>query len=893
MASILSRNLPRLFALLALTLIPATGLRGQSFFKRADVNVDGQVNIGDPVATLGFLFLGNPKTIDCEDAADFDDNGVLELTDPVALLSYLFLGGGDPAEPFAQCGLDTTRDTLPCASFAFCQTPLNRSSKSSTIAISNDDLTVAMVNPEDGSISIFSTLDNKLRARVPTGAEPSAVVIHPNTTTAFVANRAEATVVKVAGIDTENPSVVARLDVGSEPAGLALSPTGARLFVAEFAEGRVAVIDTKSMELVGSIENPKNPRALAVTNDGDVDDDDELLIVPEYFGEPVPGQESKDTGRTGRVRIYKLSDLSPTQAITFAPIDSGFVPDGSAEGTPTVQTSPNQLAAVAVDKNKIYVTSVSASPAPPIKFNGNVYPVVYVGDLASRAEDRSNVGTTNLARKVADQLGAGTVRFFLADLVDIDFFGQNGVAYALARGADVLQRVVYDPAKGVTIGSSNNVQIDLLKVGDGAEGCLNPTGVVTAHAGARAYLNCWVNRRLGVIDLSVQALATTVEAAPIPESETSVKNGRRFYFTGRARWSKDAWSSCGSCHPDGLTDNITWSFGAGPRQSTSMDGSFSHGPGPQKQRIFNWTGIFEEMHDFERNTRGVSGGLGAITTSPTGLCGTLAEEVQDPATAALPGNLAQPVKELQDRPENCRKDWDAVDAFVKTIRPPRGLRYLDAASVSRGAVLFGEPSVVGNNGGCVRCHGGAGWTVSRRFWEPSTTTNADLASAELGLFVKPPFWPASWNLHARQIEPQPPAADNTGSPVAPAQVSCVIRDLDTFGLPGDPTGTDALEKKDNGTRAQGAGGYNVPSLYGLAVGAPYLHHGQAQSLEELFTDSRWSAHLTAGNPNFLASGNAEQDREDLINFLLSIDAGTGEQPIPPGWDGCPLVFPSL
>src|SRR6185503_17571893 len=95
------------------------------------------------------------------------------------------------------------------------------------------------------------------------------------------------------------------------------------------------------------------------------------------------------------------------------------------------------------------------------------------------------------------------------------------------------------------------------------------------------------------------------------------------------------------------------------------------------------------------------------------------------------------------------------------------------------------------------------------------------------------------------------------------------------------------------SRSEGRAGYNVPSLYGLALGAPYLHHGQALSLEELFTDSRWSAHLTAGNPNFLASAGADQDREDLINFLLSIDAGTDEQPIPPGWDGCPLIFPSL
>src|ERR1043165_8944883 len=77
----------------------------------------------------------------------------------------------------------------------------------------------------------------------------------------------------------------------------------------------------------------------------------------------------------------------------------------------------------------------------------------------------------------------------------------------------------------------------------------------------------------------------------------------------------EGWSSGGSCHPDGLTDNMTWIFGAGPRQTTSQDGTFSHGPGAQKQRILNWTGIFDEHHDFERNTRDVSGGLGAITTA--------------------------------------------------------------------------------------------------------------------------------------------------------------------------------------------------------------------------------------------------------------------------------------
>jgi hypothetical protein len=127
----------------------------------------------------------------------------------------------------------------------------------------------------------------------------------------------------------------------------------------------------------------------------------------------------------------------------------------------------------------------------------------------------------------------------------------------------------------------------------------------------------------------------------------------------------------------------------------------------------------------------------------------------------------------------------------------------------------------------------------------------------------------------------------------------VIRDLETFGIPGDQVATDALELKDNATRAQGAGGYNVPSLYGLAVGAPYLHHGQAHTLQELFDDARWDDHLLAGNAVFLVGDpDAAQKKADLINFLLSIDASLEFETdfdtrfgIPTGWDGCPLSFP--
>jgi len=104
--------------------------------------------------------------------------------------------------------------------------------------------------------------------------------------------------------------------------------------------------------------------------------------------------------------------------------------------------------------------------------------------------------------------------------------------------------------------------------------------------------------------------------------------------------------------------------------------------------------------------------------------------------------------------------------------------------------------------------------------------------------------------------------------------------------------TDALELKNNNTRAQGRGGYNIPSLYGLALGAPYLHHGQARSLDDLFTLPAYDFHTNAGNANFSVVLESDPDNlADLKNFLLSLDAGAEEITPPGGFDGCPAVFP--
>ncbi|MBA3460343.1 MAG: YncE family protein [Deltaproteobacteria bacterium] len=783
-------------------------------------------------------------------------------------------------------------------------------SRSSTVALSDDRAHVAVVNADDGTLSVFQTSDHARTAKVATGGNPSSVVIAADSKTAFVANRADGTVVRVTGIEGGTPSIDATVSVGAEPIGLALSPTGKKLFVAEYAESRVSVIDTESMT-VSSTFAVDRPRALYVTNNLDENDDDETLIVTQFFGVPTPNGEARDDGRTGKVRVYSLADQSTYKSISLAPIDSGF-PRGGVAGNPTVKAAPNQLGAIAVANGKVFITSVSASPEAPARFDNNVFPVVHVADLASTTEVTGAAGTVNLARKIVDAIPAPTAaspRFIPGELSDIDFVKDSNVGYAIGRAGDVMVRVTFG-ISSVDIGSTQNKLIDL--AGNDTVGkCQGPTGIVIDTEGQRAYVNCWLTRRLAIVDLAAQQMTQTAESAPAPANaaEQSVARGRRFYFTGRGRWSNagsngakggEGWSSCGSCHPDGLTDNITWVFASGPRQTTSQDGTFSHGAGPQKMRMLNWTGIFDEHHDFERNTRDVSGGLGAITTAPTAAeCNQLDKET--PVSLVGIGGLGRPLRELQDDSTTAicgHKDWDDIDAFVKTIQPPKAIKAPDAAQVARGRQVF-------TDGGCQKCHGGAGWTVSRRYFVPTGATMTTLGSSS---FTRPAFFPTTWMYdnagQARSLISAQPAlgSDATGpaepAPITIAQTACSTRNVGTFGVPNDDVATNLLEVRPGAApRAQGRAGYNVPSLYGLALGAPYLHHGQAPTLPSLLTDGKWAFHTNAGNANMSVVLQNPAKLDDLVAFLMSIDATTPELGMPSdptsggSFDACPLTFP--
>ncbi|MEM7164982.1 MAG: VCBS repeat-containing protein [Planctomycetota bacterium] len=86
---------------------------GYAGFLRGDNNLDGAVNLSDPIGLLYSLF-GIGQQLLCLDAADANDDGALNLTDPLDLLYALFGTGSPLPAPITSCGYDTTIDALQC-----------------------------------------------------------------------------------------------------------------------------------------------------------------------------------------------------------------------------------------------------------------------------------------------------------------------------------------------------------------------------------------------------------------------------------------------------------------------------------------------------------------------------------------------------------------------------------------------------------------------------------------------------------------------------------------------------------------------------------------------------------------------------------------------------------
>jgi hypothetical protein len=872
-------------------------------------------------------------------------------------------------------------------------------SRGSAVVLSADDRVAVMVNRDVGSVSVFAltypkdgyskdgktsflpTLAKTAELPLGSGSEPWQVVLSPQGNQAYVVLRKSQEVVRIDDLRGK-PYEAKRVKVGSEPTGIAMTPSGKRLFVANWVDGTLSEVDAKNMTVTGTVDlnaalagtkllgdiAPRpalaHPRSVAVTSNLDRKDDDESVLVTEYFAQrtdPLAADGANaDTSMTGIVYKYSLRDRS-VSVIRLAPLtDVGF--KDQANGA--AGCFPNQLQSVTIAGPYAFVSSVCASPKGPIgvftgpaaktcsgpgadaecpgavagsctaakkcttncvadadcganggKCQANVCapntasvktahaPVISVIDIANGVEipaaaaslnkrfidlydqkQAADDGTRRLPHMPADVAFVPRPIFKNGHGTPIDE-GPGGAAYVAANGADGVFRVKYDldaQAALTEVGAEQNAFVNLNPSAEIAG--QNPVGIAIGYTGRQfALVANDVTRNLSVVDLTTQAVTAAVASTALPAAgspEDKILKGKRFFDTGMGRWSLkgQGWGSCQACHTDGLTDNVSWFFARGPRQSTSLDGSFSS-KNPKDQRIFNWTAIFDEVDDFELNTRGVSGGVGAIvkakSTPPaaadridiaalghSGLSGSAAQA----SNPSNPAGLATP---------SVLTDWEEVTAYVRSLRSPRGVSTLDGYQIEEGRKVFEEAQ-------CQGCHGGDKWTISTLFYEPSIATTAAVAQKAWTPPVGFPQQLLPASTPANQLMRFP--STNGGLD----QLQCILRPVGTFATHDGRAGAAEL-RADMKTKGQGdeldGKGYNPPSLLAVNIGAPYLHAGGALSLESLFS-APFAAHSGALKPGALDDAKIKA----LVTYLLSLDEDKATLPIPPpgalGGDFC-------
>jgi YVTN family beta-propeller protein len=763
---------------------------------------------------------------------------------PWATLTTGVLAGGMAIGPAWAAGDDPRSTNIA----------LNRSG--SLLFVANreaDSLTVFEVGKADGEV--LTKLDE-----VPVGEEPVCVAADGDR--AFVVNAVSGTVSVVQRTGKGFEEAV-EFAVGTEPRGCALS--GTRFYVTNFTNGTVAVVDTQSREVVDRVDVGGNPYGITIVGND--------VFVTQFFARLIDGGpgEGFDNGKEGVVQHFLRDDFDLDET-TLSPLpNSGFTADrtllcpnlnpnaandtfcpdpDATEPNDTITKAvaavfPNQLKSALACNGLLYLPNIGAQPEPPVaggnNFNTNVQALVHVVDIESRTELEDLTVNLNEQINLETAPPAGTAsldRLFGNDLVAIDADPDCENFFIVSRGGNFVLKAQLVEGK-LNIGAPDNVV--RFQTGN------IPTGIVVDEAGKLGFVNNQVNMSVSVLDLEADGpdnvIAQDVPSSTPPEpgefDHTRIV-GQLVFFTAlgvpdnglvgmpvreiipldfRGKQSRDAWSSCGSCHDEGLADGVTWIFGDGPRQTIPMDGLYSKVNGAHDTRINNWSAARDSVTDFNNNSRGVQGGIGFAGDPPNP--NIFDHGISQGASEAL----------------------DFETTWAQTIRTINAPQPEDPAHLDAGAAVF--------EANCASCHGGAKWTKSQVLYLNNPGYNANPVPP-MGVTPGVPRDPGV-QFTVTQIQ------SYTDLTVDPAPLVFLEQNIGAF----DPT--NPIEIRQNGNPSLGALGVNVPSLLGVGHNAPYFHNGLAQTLEDVF-----DIHQLPGGGTIAGLAGAG----DLLAFVRAIDGTT-------------------
>lgn len=461
----------------------------------------------------------------------------------------------------------------------------------------------------EGSVAVVDVRERRVLDHWNTGGDrPTGIAISSDGLTLLAANSYSGS---VAVIETGSGKRRFLASVPGEPTGVAISRDGTLAYVSLRQLDQVAVLDLKDGSVRARVGVGRRPQSLALTADGST------LAVSNLTGGSV---SVIDTGTLKEVARVPLKGVNARGiAITG--------PETAVDAYTTVMPAFNARAAS--DPKEVWHNLVQA--------------VRLEGEASAPAEDQ----WMDFARLPDSVDVVGT-----PDQQDIVLDQKAKRAWVSVGGRNVVTRISIRDRSRNTVWPFSQVETEV-----GA----NPRGLAITPDDREVWVANHLGNSLTVIDAVSGARVADVDLGRASRVDPSILGQYLFNNAGMTRLRR---FSCNSCHPDGASDGLTWSF-VHVKDGFSRRNSRDLRTGVPDTAPFRWSGIDKHLDSF----------------------------IDDEVTGLLGG------------PKPSDSQRRALIAAIAALRLPpnpyRGVGGDHTSAGERGQRLFT------GRGGCVECHSGS------------------------------------------------------------------------------------------------------------------------------------------------------------------------------------------
>lgn len=465
---------------------------------------------------------------------------------------------------------------------------------SAALALSADQTSVWVVNPDSNSVARMRVADGVRTGEFSVGADPRSVGIDAQGRIWVACHDADRIDILDAGSGALLQSVAT--GYGSAPMGLVFDAARQRAYVSLSGAGRVLRIEQATLAQT-AVSTGQHPHALAISADG------ARLLVTRFISAANHGE------------VYDIAtatmSLTRTLILNFRAIASEHSADGRGV--------PNYLAGIAIEPtgSRAWVSAKKDNITRGLQYfdgrheldpDNTVRAQLIAIDLQSNRQDDAR--TRDLDNSDAP---SGLAFSPLGDYLFVALQGHNEVLVV-----DTLQLASDPQQQGI--------------VGRYPVGAAPQSLVVTGEPAAQLLTQNFLDRGLSRHALSgflrgergLTAALTSVSSTRDTLSPSELLGKQIFYRANDRRMSLEGYLSCASCHVDGASDGRVWDFsgrGEGLRNNIDLRGRAGTAHG-----AVHWTANFDEIQDFENDIRAFFGGSGflsdvdfAATQNPLGV----------------------------------------------------------------------------------------------------------------------------------------------------------------------------------------------------------------------------------------------------------------------------------